>query len=241
MRLQEENGDFFRGETTGVTMDLDFVAASPGSRWMDESAVRRRQQRLLSSPLLRTHLTPAFDAVAGGADGMSPYSGSASSSGGLDLGFDSSLLRYRRACFSATAELDQRRLLYSPQWLQGAPMYSVVKHQADGMSGAPGSQDFRDISSVISPWQSSADRPTATARGISNKPAADLRSGEDTVIQATKAELSTPQPEVAPPAQPASSAQAEQPTEEDEELIAEVLYGESGRRRLPVFKIICPE
>uniref|UniRef100_A0A0D9X1Q3 Uncharacterized protein n=1 Tax=Leersia perrieri TaxID=77586 RepID=A0A0D9X1Q3_9ORYZ len=229
-------------------MDFDFVAASPGgSRWMAETAARRRQQRRLSSPSLRAYLTPAFDAVAGpGADGVSPYSGSgSSSSGGLDLGFDDSLLRCRRACFAATADLDQRQLLYSPQSLPVAGGVVVAggyrydsKRQAGGQTVAPGFQDF-DINSLISPWQPSADHPTATARGISHKPPADIRSREDTVIQATKAELSTPKPEVTSSTQPAS-AQAE-PIEEDEELINETLYGQSNRRRLPVFRSICQE
>lgn len=94
-------------------MDFDYVPATPGSRWVGESAARRRQRRL-SSPSLRTYLTPAFDAVAAGDGSVSGYSTS-SSSGGLDLGFDASLLRYRRACFAASADLDSRVLLYSPQ------------------------------------------------------------------------------------------------------------------------------
>uniref|UniRef100_A0A0D3GTU0 Uncharacterized protein n=1 Tax=Oryza barthii TaxID=65489 RepID=A0A0D3GTU0_9ORYZ len=236
-------------------MDLDFVAASPaGSRWMAESAARRRQQRRFSSPSLRAYLTPAFDAVAAGADGVSPYSASASSSGGMDLGLDDSLLRYRRACFSsaATTDLDHRLLVYSPQ---SAPVYpappagDVVvaggsrydsKRQAGGQTGAPGYQDFNDISSLFSPWQPSADHPTATARGIPNKPAADIRSREDTVIQAARAELSTPKPEATTPSAQPASAQAE-PIEEDEELIIQTLYGQSNGRRLPIFRSICPE
>ncbi|XP_006657987.1 uncharacterized protein LOC102720617 [Oryza brachyantha] len=234
-------------------MDLDFVAAFPGSRWMAESAVRRRQQRRLSSPSLRAHLTPAFDAVAAGADGMSAYSGSASSSsGGLDLGFDDSLLRYRRACFSATADLGPRVFVYSPQ---SGPVYQVStggdvgaaggcrydsKRQAAGQTGAPGFQDFNDIDSLISPWQPCADDTTATARGICNKTLAVPRPREDTVVQATKAEPSTPKPEVTTLSAQPASAQAE-PFEEDEELILKTLYGQSNRRRLPVFISICPE
>jgi hypothetical protein len=44
--------------------------------------------------------------VAGREGAASGYSSSSPSSGGLDLGFDASLLRYRRACFDATADLD---------------------------------------------------------------------------------------------------------------------------------------
>lgn len=102
------------GETYGHSaMDFDFVPASPDSRWMGETAARRRQRRL-SSPSLRAFLNPAFDAVAGMEGAGSGYS-SSSSSGGLDLGFDASLLRYRRACIDATADLDSRILRFSPQ------------------------------------------------------------------------------------------------------------------------------
>ncbi|GJN33177.1 hypothetical protein PR202_gb21745 [Eleusine coracana subsp. coracana] len=102
------------GDTYGrAAMDYDFVTASPDSRWVGETAARRRQRRL-SSPSLRAYLTPAFDAVAEEGGGVSAYS-SSSSSGGLDLEFDASLLRYRRACFAATADLDSRVLRYSPQ------------------------------------------------------------------------------------------------------------------------------
>lgn len=230
-------------------MDLDCAPSSPGSQWLGESTARRRQRRL-SSPSLRAYLTPAFDAVAAGEGGV-PGS---SSSGGLDLGFDASLLRFRRACISASTDLDGRLLLYSPQSPQARAVYPAVddevlvagggrygfKLQAGGLTGAPGFQDLKDCSSFISPWRSSVDLPTATARGASNsiKLPADLKSPEDTIL-ATNAELSTPKPEAAPSAQ-ATSAEP-QLTEEEDDLITEVLYGRSGRRRLPIFKDICAE
>ncbi|KAL6657553.1 hypothetical protein ACP70R_005333 [Stipagrostis hirtigluma subsp. patula] len=233
-------------------MDLDFVPASPGgSRWMDESAARQRQrQRRLSTPSVRTYLTPAFDAVAAGdSGGASGYSSSSSSSGGLDLGFDASLLRYRRACFAATADLDSRLLLYSPQsaprpapppqaraaypaaddgvWVAGGSRYGS-KREAGGLTGTPGFQDF------ISPWQTRAELPTA-ARASSNsmKLPAELQSAE---CLAAKAELSTPKPsaQVTPSGEP-------EPTKEDDDRITQALYGHSGRRRLPIFMDICPE
>ncbi|KAG2646959.1 hypothetical protein PVAP13_2KG541800 [Panicum virgatum] len=154
-------------------MDFDYVAATPGNRWAGESAARRRQRRL-SSPSLRTYLTPAFDAVAAGDGGVSGYS--SSSSGGLDLGFDASLLRYRRACFAASADLDSRVLLYSPQSAPPPP-----------------------------PPQATADHPTAAARGPSPnsvKLSADLRLPEDGVVPATNAEFSTPKPEAQASAEP---------------------------------------
>ncbi|XP_062188786.1 uncharacterized protein LOC133892055 isoform X2 [Phragmites australis] len=232
-------------------MDFEYVPASPGSRCVGESAARRRQRRLLS-PSLRAYLTPAFDAVAAGEGGLSGYS-SSSSSGGLDLGFDASLLRYRRACFAASADLDSRLLLYSPQsappqpppqvraaypaandgvWVAGGSRYGS-KPEGGGFTGTPGFQDF------ISPWQTSADLPTA-ARGASNpiKLAADLRSPEGTIL-AAKAELSTPKLEATPSAQ-ATSAEPEQ-TEEDDDRITKALYCHSGKRRLPIFREICPE
>uniref|UniRef100_A0A0A9GCD7 Uncharacterized protein n=1 Tax=Arundo donax TaxID=35708 RepID=A0A0A9GCD7_ARUDO len=231
-------------------MDFEFVPASPGSQWVGETAARRRQRRL-SSPSLRTYLTPAFDAVAAGDGGVSGYSSSSSSSGGLDLGFDASLLRYRRACFSTSADMDSRLLMYSPQsapqqpppqvraaypvaenglWVAGGGRYGS-KHEAGGLTGTPDFQDF------MSPWQTSTDLPPA-ARGSSNsmKPPAELRSQEATTILAAKAELSTPKPEATPSAQ-ATSAEPE-PTEEE---ILRALYGHSGKRRLPIFREICPE
>jgi hypothetical protein len=101
------------GDSYGsAAMDFEFVPASPDSRWMGEATARRRQRRL-SSPSLRAFLTPAFEAVAGREGGASGYS--SSSSGGLDLGFDASLLRYRRAYFDATSDLDSCILHFSPQ------------------------------------------------------------------------------------------------------------------------------
>ncbi|RLN11280.1 hypothetical protein C2845_PM09G15850 [Panicum miliaceum] len=63
--------------------DFDYVPATPGSKWVGESAAQRRQRRL-SSPSQRTYLMPAFDAIAAGDGGVSGYS--SSSSGRLDLG-----------------------------------------------------------------------------------------------------------------------------------------------------------
>lgn len=108
-----------------MDFDFDCAAASPGGQWMGETASRRRQRRLSSSSL-RAYLTPAFDAVAAGQGGISP---SSYSSGGLELGFDASLLRLRRTCFSANAELDSRRLLYSPQSPPPRPMYAMADHE----------------------------------------------------------------------------------------------------------------
>ncbi|XP_062188463.1 uncharacterized protein LOC133891738 [Phragmites australis] len=234
-----------------AAMDFEYVPASPGSQWVGESAARRRQRRL-SSPSLRAYLTPAFDAVAAGDGGVSGYTSSLSS-GGLDLGFDASLLRYRRACFAASTDLDSRLLLYSPQsappqpppqvraaypaaddgvWVAGGGRYSS-KREAGGLISTPGFQDF------ISPWQTITDLPTA-ARGASNsiKLPADLRSQEG-IILAAKAELSTPKSEATPSAQ-GTSAEPE-PIELDDDRITEALYGHSGKRRLPIFRDICPE
>ena len=113
-----------------MDFDFDCAAASPGGQWVGESASRRRQRRL-SSPSLRTYLTPAFDAVATGHGGGVPGSPASSySSGGLELGFDASLLRYRRSCFSANAaDLDSRRLMYSPP-AQARPVYGMPDHEA---------------------------------------------------------------------------------------------------------------
>ncbi|TKW35989.1 hypothetical protein SEVIR_2G411400v4 [Setaria viridis] len=244
------------GESYGLAaMDFDYVPATPGSRWAGESAARRRQRRL-SSPSLRTYLTPAFDAVAAGDGGVSGYS--SSSSGGLDLGFDASLLRYRRACFAASADLDSRVLLYSPQsappppppppqmrtaypaaddgvWAAGGGRYGS-KREAGRLAAAPGFQEFDDGIPFISPHQATADHPTAAARGPSSnsiKLPADLRSPEDGVIPATNAEFSTPKPEAQALAEPA------EPTEEE---VAEALYSHHrGHRRLPIFRDICPE
>ncbi|KAL6841724.1 hypothetical protein ACP4OV_028236 [Aristida adscensionis] len=231
-------------------MDLDFVPASPGgSRFMDESAGRQRQrQRRLSTPSVRTYLTPAFDAVAAGEGGGASGYSSSPSSGGLDLGFDASLLRYRRACFAANADLDSRLLLYSPQsapppppqgraayqaaddgvWVAGGGRY-VSKREAGGLTGAPGFQDF------ISPWQTKAELPTS-ARGSSNsmKLPADFRFQEGATL-AAKTELLTPKPSAK-----ATSAEPE-PTKEDDDRITQALYGHSGHRRLPIFRDICPE
>lgn len=117
-----------------MDFDFDCAAASPGGQWVGETASRRRQRRLSSSSL-RTYLTPAFDAVATGQGGISPLS--YSSSGGLELGFDASLLRLRRSCFSASAELDSRRLVYSPpqQQARPRPMYTVAEHEAAILAG----------------------------------------------------------------------------------------------------------
>lgn len=206
--------------------DFDCAAASPGGQWLGESASRRRQRRL-SSPSLRTYLTPAFDAVAAGHPGSLA---SSYSSGGLELGFDASLLRYRR--FSANPEMDSRRLVYSPP-AQPRPVYPMLDHeaylhghkrQAGPLTGAPGFPDMKH--QFFSPT-----RP----------PPADFRSPDGAIMLPNRAKLfSTPAPGATTPSSQAASAQP-QPTEEEGDLIAEVLYGHSGRRRLPVFKDICPE
>ncbi|PAN14974.1 hypothetical protein PAHAL_2G455600 [Panicum hallii] len=242
------------GESYGLAaMDFDYVPATPGSRWMGESAARRRQRRL-SSPSLRTYLTPAFDAVAAGDGGVSGYS--SSSSGGLDLGFDASLLRYRRACFAASADLDSRVLLYSPQsappppppqartayaaaddglWAAGGGRHGS-KRETGRLPGAPGFQEFDDGVPFIPLRQATADNPTAAARGPSPnsiKLPADPRSPEDGVLPATNAEFSTSKPE--------AQASAE-PVEPTEEQVIEALYTHHpGHRRLPIFREICPE
>ena len=214
-----------------MDFDFDCAAASPGGQWMGETASRRRQRRLSSSSL-RAYLTPAFDAVAaGGKGGISP---SSYSSGGLELGFDTSLLRLRRTCFSANAELDSRRLLYSPQsppppqqqQARPRPMYAMADHeaaylyapkrQAGGLTGAPG---FPELKQTFS----------------------NFRSPDGAVILGNRPDLlSTPKPGSTTPSGQAVSAAA-QPTEEEDDLIAEALYGRSGRRRLPIFREICPE
>ncbi|XP_039796853.1 uncharacterized protein LOC120661908 isoform X3 [Panicum virgatum] len=217
------------GESYGLAaMDFDYVPATPGSRWVGESAARRRQRRL-SSPSLRTYLTPAFDAAAGDG-GVSGYS--SSSSGGLDLGFDASLLRYRRACFAASADLDNRVLLYSPQSAPPPPPPQVRTAYAaadDGVWAAGGGR-------YSSKHEATADHPTAPARGPSPnsvKLPADLRSPEDGVVPATNAEFSTPKPEAQASPEPA------EPTEEE---VIEALYSRHrGHRRLPIFREICPE
>ncbi|KAE8806971.1 hypothetical protein D1007_16837 [Hordeum vulgare] len=207
-----------------MDFDFDCAAASPGGQWMGETASRRRQRRLSSS----AYLTPAFDAVAAGQGGISP---SSYSSGGLDLGFDASLLRLRRTCFSANAELDSRRLLYSPQspppqqQARTRRMHAMADHeaaylyaskrQAGGLTGAPG---FPELKHTFS----------------------NFRSPDGAVILGNKLDLmSTPKPGATPSAQ--MMAAAAQPTEEEDDLIAEALYGRSGRRRLPIFREICPE
>ena len=129
-------------------MDFDYVPATPGSRWVGESAARRRQRRL-SSPSLRTYLTPAFDAAAGDG-GVSGYS--SSSSGGLDLGFDASLLRYRRSCFAASADLDNRVLLYSPQSAPPPPPPQVRTAYAaadDGVWAAGGGRYSSKLEVIV--------------------------------------------------------------------------------------------
>lgn len=114
-------------------MDFD-CASHGGGQWMDESASRRRQRRL-SSPSLRAYLAPAFDAVAAEGGGIPASPASSYSSGGLELGFDASLLRYRRTCFSAaSADLESRRILYSspppppPPLPQARAVYPVADH-----------------------------------------------------------------------------------------------------------------
>ncbi|CAL5061486.1 unnamed protein product [Urochloa decumbens] len=235
-------------------MDFDYVPATPGgSRWVGESAARRRQRRL-SSPSLRTYLTPAFDAVAAGDGGVSGYS-SSSSSGGLDLGFDASLLRYRRACFAASADLDSRVLLYSPQsappppppqvrtaypaaddgvWAAGGGRYGS-KREAGRLAAAPGFKEFGDGVPFISPRQATADHPTSAVQGLSNsvRLPADLRSPEDGVVPATNAELSTPNPE--------AQASAEPPEPTEEEVIEALYTHHRGHRRLPIFREICTD
>ncbi|WVZ66772.1 hypothetical protein U9M48_015952 [Paspalum notatum var. saurae] len=237
-------------------MDFDYVPASPGSSWVGEPAARRRQRRL-SSPSLRTYLTPAFDAVAAGEGGVSGYS-SSSSSGGLDLGFDASLLRYRRSCFAATAELDSRVLLYSPQsvppqpqqvraaypvaedglWAAGGGRYGS-KHEAGRLAGAPGFQASENRISLVSPQQTSTN-PPPTVPGASTpiKLPADLQLPEGN-IAAANAELSTPGPAATTTPAHKSSSEPEPAVEDDE--VTEALYGHSGHRRLPIFMDICPE
>nr|CAB3455031.1 unnamed protein product [Digitaria exilis] len=242
-------------------MDFDYVPATPGSRWVGESAARRRQRRL-SSPSLRTYLTPAFDAVAAGDGSVSGYSTS-SSSGGLDLGFDASLLRYRRACFAASADLDSRVLLYSPQsappppppqmrpaypsaddgvWAAGGGHYGSkremdLSHAAQaGRLAAPGFHEFDEGVPFIPPRQATTDHHTAAARGpspASIKLPADLRSPEDGVVPANKMEVSTPKPE--------AQASAEPPEPTEEEVIEALYTHHPGHRRLPIFREICPE
>jgi hypothetical protein len=113
-----------------MDFDFDCAAASPGGQWVGGESASRRRQRRLSSPSLRAYLTPAFDAVAAAGYGAVPGSPASSySSGGLELGFDASLLRYRRACFSANADMDSRRLLYSPP-AQARPVYGMPDHDA---------------------------------------------------------------------------------------------------------------
>ncbi|TVU37753.1 hypothetical protein EJB05_11087 [Eragrostis curvula] len=242
------------GETYGrAAMDFEFVPASPDSRWAGETAARRRQRRL-SSPSLRTYLTPAFDAAAGGDGGVTGHS-SSSSSGGLDLGFDASLLRYRRACFAATADLDSRVLLYSPQsappppplpqarmaypvaedgiWAPGGYHYGSKQEAGGRLTATPVFQDFEGMS-FISPRQTIADHPAA-ARGATNsiKLPSDL---QESVVPGMKVDFSTPKAE--------AKALTEQPdpTEDiDSPMITNALYGPSGRRRLPIFRDICPE
>jgi hypothetical protein len=138
------------GESYGrAAMDFDFVPASHDSRWMGETATRRRQRRL-SSPSLRAFLTPAFDAVAGREGASSGYSSSSSSSGGLDLGFDASLLRYRRACLDATADLDSRILRFSPQSAPPPPHARVAYPVADDGIWAHGAYHYGNKHEVIS-------------------------------------------------------------------------------------------
>lgn len=242
------------GESHGLpAMDFEYVPASPGSNWVGESAARQRQRRL-SSPSLRTYLTPAFDAVAAGEGGMSGYS-SSSSSGGLDLGFDASLLRYRRACFNATSDLDSRVLLYSPQSVQPPPHVRTVypaaddglwapgggrygsKHEAGRLAGAPGFQDMENRTSFVSPPQRSSNPPAVQGASTPIKLPADLQLPEGNKA-AANSEQPTPGPETTPLAHK-SSAEPEPAVEGDE--ITEALYGHSGRRRLPVFRDICPE
>uniref|UniRef100_A0ACD5WS91 Uncharacterized protein n=2 Tax=Avena sativa TaxID=4498 RepID=A0ACD5WS91_AVESA len=220
-----------------MDFDFDCAAASPGGQWVGESASRRRQRRL-SSPSLRAYLTPAFDAVAAGQGAVPGSPVSSYSSGGLELGFDASLLRYRRSCFSASADIDSRRLVYSPP-PQARPVYPMPDHeallveaylhgqkrQASGMTGAPG---FPNLKHQFS-------NPTRPP------PPVDFRSPEGTIMLPNRAKLSsTPEPGATAPSAQRASAQP-QPTEEEDDLIAEVLYGHSGRRRLPIFKDICPE
>ncbi|ONM25502.1 uncharacterized protein [Zea mays] len=234
-----------------ATMDFEYVPASPGSsRWAGESAARRRQRRL-SSPSLRTYLTPAFDAVAGGEGGVSGYS-SSSSSGGLELGFDASLLRYRRSCLAASADLDSRVLLYSPQslpppppqmraaympaddevWAPGVSHYGS-KHEAGRLTGAPGFQDSENRIAFVSPSRTSSNLHT-TVLGASTpvKLPAELQLPEGS------AELPTPKPEATPSALKLS---ADPEPDVDADEITEALYGGSGHRRLPIFREICPE
>jgi hypothetical protein len=66
---------------------------------------------------------------------------------------------------------------------------------------------------------------------------AELQLPEGSIV-ATNAELPTPGPDATPSALK-SSADPEPSVEGDE--IIEALYGDSGRRRLPIFREICPE
>jgi hypothetical protein len=57
----------------------------------------------------RTYLAPAFDVVAAGQVALPEVPCFLVLSGGRELGFDDSPFRFRRACFSAAADLDNRR------------------------------------------------------------------------------------------------------------------------------------
>ncbi|NP_001140479.1 hypothetical protein Zm00014a_011936 [Zea mays] len=217
-----------------------------------ESAARRRQRRL-SSPSLRTHLTPAFDAVAGGEGGVSGYSSSSSSSG-LELGFDASLLRNRRSGFAAPSDLDSRVLLYSPQSVppQMRAAYLAAddgvrapgvnhygsKYEAARLTGAPGFQGSENHISFASPPQTSSNIPTTVlGASTSTKLPAELQLPEGSVV-ATNAELKTPGPE-ATPSTLKPSANPEPRVDGDD--ITDALYGDHGHRRLPIFREICPD
>ncbi|GJN10941.1 hypothetical protein PR202_ga29091 [Eleusine coracana subsp. coracana] len=257
------------GDTYGrAAMDYDFVTASPDSRWVGETVARRRQRRL-SSPSLRAYLTPAFDAVAEEGGGVSGYS-SSSSSGGLDLEFDASLLRYRRACFAATADLDSRVLRYSPQsappplpqpmqsrmaypmaedaiWAHGGYHYGSKPEAGGRFTTTPVFHDFEGLS-FASPRQTSVDHPTP-ARGATNsiKPPAELQEGATNSIkppaEVQEGTVRGTKVELSTPKVEAKAV-SEKPypnEEEDDSKIIEALYGHSGKRRLPIFMQICPE
>jgi hypothetical protein len=85
----------------------------------------------------------------------------------------------------------------------------------------------------MSPRQTSADPPPAAQGGTSSiKVPADLQEG---IVLEKQIDLSTP-----PKAGGKASSELPDLNEEDELVINQVLYGHSGKRRLPVFIDICP-
>jgi hypothetical protein len=116
--------------------------------------------------------------------------------------------------------------------------FIIYVAQAGRLTGAPFFQDLENRISFVSPPQTSSNLPT-TVLGASTsvKLPAELKLPEGSVV-ATNAELPMPGPE-ATPSTLKSSADPEPAVEGDE--IIEALYGDSGRRRLPIFREICPE